>query len=75
VLTTANNRGRGPGRELLVEGIARAERQYPGHRIRIGAQLYLERFYSDPAVVRYAGDKPFTHIDQARQWIASVMQQ
>lgn len=46
VLTTAHNRGAGIGRELLVVGIAHAERQHPGHRIRIGAQLYLERFYS-----------------------------
>jgi RimJ/RimL family protein N-acetyltransferase len=30
---------------------------------------------SDPAVVQYAGDKPLTHIDQARQRIESVMQQ
>jgi len=30
---------------------------------------------SDPAVVKYAGDKPLTHIDQARERIESVMQQ
>ena len=30
---------------------------------------------SDPAVVQYVGDKPLTHIDQARQRIESVMQQ
>jgi RimJ/RimL family protein N-acetyltransferase len=30
---------------------------------------------SDPAVVQYAGDKPLTHIDQARQHIESIMQQ
>ena len=30
---------------------------------------------SDPAVVRYAGDKPLTHIDQARQRIENVMQE
>jgi hypothetical protein len=31
---------------LLAEGIARAEQLYPGHRIRIGAQQYLEAFYA-----------------------------
>ena len=30
---------------------------------------------SDPAVVLYTGDKPLTHIDQARQRIDSVIQQ
>lgn len=30
---------------------------------------------SDPAVVQYVGDKPLTHIDQARQRIKNVMQQ
>ena len=46
VLSTPAARGTGVGRELLVEGIARAEQLYPGHRIRIGAQQYLEAFYA-----------------------------
>jgi ElaA protein len=45
VLTTMAARGSGAGRELLARGIEYAERQHPGHRIRIGAQQYLERFY------------------------------
>jgi ElaA protein len=45
VLTTPFARGSGAGRSLLDEGIARAEALHPGHRIRIGAQQYLERFY------------------------------
>ena len=45
VLSTSAARGTGVGRELLVEGIARAEQLYPGHRLRIGAQQYLEAFY------------------------------
>jgi ElaA protein len=45
VLTTMAARGTGAGRELLVRGIGHAERQHPGHRIRIGAQAYLEHFY------------------------------
>jgi ElaA protein len=45
VLSTNAARGTGVGRELLVEGIARAEQLYPGHRLRIGAQQYLEQFY------------------------------
>jgi len=45
VITARSARGLGAGRALLQEGIARAEALYPGHRIRIGAQQYLERFY------------------------------
>ena len=45
VITTKAARGSGAGRLLLAEGIARAEALYPGHRIRIGAQQYLEAFY------------------------------
>lgn len=45
VITTRAARGSGAGRALLLEGIARAEALYPGHRIRIGAQQYLEKFY------------------------------
>lgn len=69
VLTTANNRGAGLGRELLVEGIARAEQQHPGHRIRIGAQLYLERFYTDLGFQRISepyDDDGIMHIDMLR---------
>lgn len=45
ILTPAIARGTGIGRLLVAEGIRRAEGQYPGHRIRIGAQQRLERFY------------------------------
>lgn len=45
VLTTKAARGSGIGRELLAQGIAHAQRLHPGHRIKIGAQQYLERFY------------------------------
>jgi ElaA protein len=45
VLTTEAARGTGAGRELLARGIEYAEQLHPGHRIRIGAQQYLEAFY------------------------------
>ena len=47
VLTASIARGTGIGRELLAEGIRHAEQQFPGLRIRISAQLYLEEFYRD----------------------------
>jgi len=46
VLSTEAARGSGAGRALLAEGIRRAEAQHPGHGFRIGAQQYLEAFYS-----------------------------
>ncbi|MBD8544368.1 GNAT family N-acetyltransferase [Oxalobacteraceae sp. CFBP 8761] len=46
VITTPAARGSGAGRALLGQGIAHAEALHPGHRIRIGAQQYLERFYA-----------------------------
>jgi ElaA protein len=46
VVTTPAARGSGAGRALLDQGIAHAEALHPGHRIRIGAQQYLERFYA-----------------------------
>jgi len=46
VLSAPEARASGIGRELLAHGIACAQRQYPGRRIRIGAQRYLERFYA-----------------------------
>ncbi len=39
-------RGTGVGRALFAEGVKEAERVYPGQPLRIGAQAYLERFYS-----------------------------
>lgn len=45
VLSAPSVRGAGIGKQLLEEGIRRIERQFPGHRIRISAQQYLERFY------------------------------
>ena len=45
VITTQAARGSGAGRALLARGIDCAEALYPGHRIRIGAQQYLEKFY------------------------------
>ncbi|MBV8665910.1 MAG: GNAT family N-acetyltransferase [Burkholderiaceae bacterium] len=45
VLSAPAMRSTGVGRELVAQGIARAEKQFPGLDIRISAQLYLERFY------------------------------
>jgi ElaA protein len=69
VLTAPLARGSGIGRELLAEGIANAERQHPGHRIRIGAQQYLEQFYAGFGFVTFSepyDEDGIMHIDMLR---------
>jgi ElaA protein len=69
VLTTGAARGTGAGRELLARGIEFACRQYPGHRIRIGAQAYLERFYQGfgfQTVSEPYDEDGIVHIDMLR---------
>ena len=46
VITTQKIRGQGIGNELMHEGIARTEAEYPNSPIRIGAQVYLQKYYS-----------------------------
>ena len=45
VITTAQARGTGIGKQLLARGIQACHEIYPDHDIRIGAQHYLEKFY------------------------------
>lgn len=47
VLTAQTVRGTGLGRELMHRSIAAAERCFPGQSLRISAQQYLERFYTE----------------------------
>ena len=69
VLTSKAARGSGIGRELLAQGIAHAERQHPGQRIRIGAQRYLEQFYSGFGFVTFSepyDEDGIIHVDMLR---------
>lgn len=45
VITSGEARGKGCGKALVREALARAEGLWPGRAIRIGAQAHLERFY------------------------------
>lgn len=47
VLTSAEHRGTGLGRELMRRAIQHTEHLYPGQPIRIGAQAHLQRFYGE----------------------------
>jgi len=69
VLTSKAARATGIGRELLAQGIAYAERLHPGHRIRIGAQRYLERFYTSFGFVTCSepyDEDGIIHVDMLR---------
>ena len=69
VLTAPLARGSGIGRELLAQGIAHGERQHPGHRIRIGAQQYLEKFYAGFGFVTFSqpyDEDGIIHVDMLR---------
>ena len=46
VITTAQARGTGLGRELVRRAVALAELAFPGQGIRISAQSQLEKFYA-----------------------------
>jgi ElaA protein len=47
VLTSAEYRGTGLGRELMRRAIEHTEQLYPEQPIRIGAQAHLQRFYNE----------------------------
>jgi ElaA protein len=69
VLTTANARRSGAGRELMAESIARAGKLWPGLPIKIGAQQYLERFYGSFGFVRTSepyDEDGIMHIEMVR---------
>ena len=56
VLTTQAARGKGFGRRLMQESIARVTALYPTLPIRISAQAYLEKFYNDFGFVRVSNN-------------------
>lgn len=47
VLSVPSVRGTGIGKVLLQQGLHYAAQAYPGRRIRISAQQYLQRFYEE----------------------------
>jgi ElaA protein len=56
VIVAASARGTGTGRELMREGQARVRAKYGDVPIRIAAQAYLLRFYSDLGFHRASDD-------------------
>jgi ElaA protein len=70
VITSPEFRGRGLGKELMLRAVQEMDRLYPGLAIRIGAQHYLERFYS---LFGFVTDSPsyiedgIPHVEMVRQ--------
>ncbi len=56
VITAAQTRGTGLGRELVAQGVSRCTAAWPGQAIRIGAQSRLEAFYGAFGFVREGAD-------------------
>ncbi len=52
VITSAETRRTGLGRQLMHEGVARCVAAWPGRGIRISAQAHLEAFYNSFGFVR-----------------------
>jgi ElaA protein len=46
VVTSPSVRGKGIGKELMIESISTVEKLFGRHPIKIGAQLYLKKFYN-----------------------------
>jgi len=74
VLSVKSARGSGIGRELLAEGIRRAELQFPRQAIRISAQLYLEAFYRGFGFVATSApydEDGIPHVEMLRQSVCN----
>jgi ElaA protein len=59
VLTDPSVRGQGLGKELIRRGMEWCAELYPGLFVRISAQQYLERFYTDLGFVADAALAPY----------------
>jgi ElaA protein len=69
VVTSSAVRGTGAGRTLMTEAVKRAESLWPGKPIRIGAQLYLKRFYESFGFVQTSepyDEDGILHIEMVR---------
>jgi ElaA protein len=69
VLTTRKARRTGAGKDLMGEALARCEQLWPGERLKIGAQQYLEGFYGEFGFARSSepyDEDGIMHIEMVR---------
>lgn len=70
VITSQDARRTGAGRSLMTEALRQAQTLWPGQRLRIGAQMYLEKFYGDYGFVRASepyDEDGILHIEMIRE--------
>ena len=70
LVTARDHRATGLGRQLMIEGIARCERDHPGTAIQLSAQQHLQRFYESLGfvVMRAPYDEDgIPHVDMRRR--------
>jgi ElaA protein len=74
VITHPLMRRKGMGEALMEESLRRVESLWPGARVRIGAQMYLERFYEKSGFRRVSepyDEDGIIHIEMLRTTPAS----
>jgi ElaA protein len=70
VMTHASARRGGAGRELMAQGLARMQQQFPGVPLKIGAQCYLQAFYESFGFVQCSAEYDedgIPHMDMLRR--------
>ena len=70
VITSPEFRGQGFGKELMQRAVQAMDQLYPGLAIRIGAQQYLEMFYSGFGFVTVSPtyiEDGIPHVEMVRQ--------
>jgi ElaA protein len=70
VITSPEFRGQGLGKELMQRAVQAMDQLYPGLAIRIGAQQYLEMFYSGFGFVTVSPpyiEDGIPHVEMVRQ--------
>jgi len=70
VITSPEFRGQGLGKELMLRAVQAMDELYSGLAIRIGAQQYLERFYSGFGFVTVSPtyiEDGIPHVEMVRQ--------
>ena len=70
VITSPEFRGQGLGKELMLRAVQAMDEVYPGLAIRIGAQQYLESFYSGFGFVTVSPtyiEDGIPHVEMVRQ--------
>ncbi|GAC1451125.1 MAG: GNAT family N-acetyltransferase [Chitinophagaceae bacterium] len=70
VVTNITGRGSGIGRQLMLQSITECRKLFGNRTIRIGAQLYLEKFYRSLGFVPEGGMYPEDGIPHIQMLLA-----